>query len=353
MIDWITFIAPLDHVAGEAGPFFAGEVMATRPDPTHPDGVVLDWGILKRKSFEGSFSSAIQIQSTVDEKGRRAIWVSGNPAKWFQGHNIFGSADLAGLIAEILQRICASVGLNPSAANLSAWAAGDIKLTRVDVTYSYDLGTLPRVRNALRSLDQTANLRHRGRGHFRGDSLTYGKGSRRWSLTLYSKGAEILVHKLPPQLAETSLSAFAQGLLRVEVRLQSLQLVEEQLSYVSAWGENTPLELHQHFLAGLQIAEASMLDAQLLDGLPGRLQLAYNNWREGHDLRAILPRPTFYRYRAELLKHGVDIAIRQERIGVDMSNVVPIRTVLHAYPANVPSWAQGTPLYFEPRAKVA
>ncbi len=360
MIDWLTFVAPLEHVVGQDGPCYAGEILATKPDPTHPDGFALDWSVLKRKAVEGSYSSTIQIQSTYDEAGQPALWVSGNPAKWFQGHNLFGSDDLPGLVQEMLERIVASFGIEPSLQDREAWSMGLIKLKRVDVTYSFDLGTLARVRNALRSLDATANLKHRGRGHFKGDSLTWGgkdspagKGSRRWSLTLYAKGAEIEVkgHQLPTALAETSLPSHAQGLLRAEVRMLALQLVTEQLEYVSHWGENAASELHSRFLAGLQIAEASMLDADLLDGLPGRLQLAYNNWREGHDLRAILSVRTFYRYRSELLKHGIDIAVRQERLSPDLSNVVPLRTVLHAYPATVPAWAEGTPLYFEPRAK--
>lgn len=355
MIDWLTFVAPLAHVSGEHGPFYAGEVMATKPDPTHPDGFMLDWSVLKRKSFEGSYSSSIQIQSTTDDEGRPAIWVSGNPAKWFQGHNIFGSEDMHGLVLEMLHRICSSVGLTPSAENLECWNAGAIRLTRVDVTHSFDLGTLPRVRNALRSLDATANLKHRGRGHFKGDSLTFGKGSRRWSLTLYAKGAEIEVkgHKLPLDLAATQLPDLAQGLLRAELRMLSLQLVAEQLEYVSHWGDNAASELHSRLLAGLQIAEASMLDVTALDGLPPRLLGVYQLWRDGHDLRGIYPRNTFYRYRRELLRSGIDIGVKQERSGSDMSNVIPLRTVLHAYPVGVPQWAVGTPLFFEPRAKFA
>lgn len=355
MIDWLTFVAPLSHQVGVKGPFYAGEVMAFKPDCTHPDGCILDWGVWKRKSFEGSYSSVIQIQSTTDELGRPAIWVSGNPAKWFQGHNVFGSDDLKGLVLEMLHRICASVGLTPSIDDLVLWEAGIIKLTRVDVTHSFDLSTLSRVRNALRSLDATANLKHRGRGHFKGDSLTFGKGSRRWSLTLYSKGAEIEVkgHQMHPLLQETSLPALAQGLLRAEVRMLSLQLVAEHLEYVAYWGENAGSELHSRLLEGLQIAETTMLDAQALDGLPPRFVAVYQLWRDGHDLRGIYPRNTFYRHRTALLKHGIDIAVKQERTGTDLTNVVPLRTVLHAYPVGVPDWAVGTPLYFEPRAKIA
>lgn len=350
MIDWLTFVAPLTHQAGVGGPFFAGEVLSTVPDPSHPDGFAPDWMVLKRKRMEGSYSSVIQVQSTRDDMGRPAVWVSGNPAKWFQGHNIFGSDDLPGLVREMLHRVCRMVGIAPSADDLTLWEAGIIKITRADVTRSFDFGTLPRVRNALRSLDATARLKHRGRGHFKGDSLTFGKGSRRSSLTLYAKGAEIEVHKLPLDLAATSLTPHAQGLLRAEVRLLSMQLKQEHLEYVAYWGENAAQELHERFMAGLEIAEATMLDAPTLDGLPGRLQLAYDAWKAGNDLRATLPRRTFYRYRTELLRHGIDVAVRQERT---VSNVVQLQPVLRGQLVGVPDWAVGTPLYFEPRFKVA
>ena len=96
-----------------------------------------------------------------------------------------------------------------------------------------------------------------------------------------------------------------------------------------------------------------MLDAQVIDDLAPRLRGVYQLWRDGHDCRGIYPKNTFYRYRRELLAVGIDIAVKQDRSGQDLTNVVPLRTVLHAYPVDVPSWAVGTPLYFEPRAKVA
>jgi len=361
MIDWLTFVAPLQHQGGVHGPFFAGEVFSTVPDPTSPAGEIADWSVMKRKGIEGSYSSAIQVQSTVDELGRPALWVSGNPAKWFQGHNIFGSDDLAGLVREMLHRVCASVGIVPAPEDVALWDAGLIKLTRVDVTYSYQFGTLPRVRNALRSLDATAHLKHRGRGHFWGDSLTWGgktsqrKGSRRSSLTMYAKGAEIEVpkHQLPHELQGTALVSFAQGLLRAEVRMLGMGLKEEHLEYVAYWGDNSAVELHRGFLAGLTIAETTMLDATVIDGLPPRLVGVYQLFLEGHDLRAIYPRRTFYRYRQELMAHGIDIAVKQSKHEPDTSNVIPLRTVLHGYPVSVPEWAAGTPLYFEPRFKVA
>jgi II/X family phage/plasmid replication protein len=354
LIDWLTFVAPLTHRVGEGGPFFGGEVLSTIPDPTHSDGVALEWGILKRVSLEGSYSKRIEVRSVLTDSGGPGLWVSGNPAKWFQGHNIFGSDDLAGLVREMLVRICASRGVQPSADDLSAWDAGQIKLLRVDVTRSWNLGSLARVRAALRGLDVSARLKHRGRGHYRGDSLTFGEKSRRWSLTAYAKGAEIALggkHALPLDLAQSSLPAVADGLLRLEVRMLAMELTEQGLDTVAAWEDFTAVELHARMLSGLEIADATMLDAPTLQGLPGRLQLAYEAWKAGHDLRETLSRPTFYRYRSELLKHGIDIGVKQERPAE--SNVVPLRVVLNAYPAGVPDWAHGTSLYFEPRFRAA
>ena len=351
MIDWLTFIAPLEHRAGPGGPFYAGEVMATVPDPEL--GERLDWSVWKRKAVVGSHSSVVQVQSTSDERGRPAVWISGNPAKWFQGHNIVGSDDLPGLALEMLSRICASLGVVPSAENLELWRTGFIKLTRVDVTYSYSLRTVERVRAALRALDSTANLKHRGRGHFYGDSITFGKGSRRYSITLYAKGPELKVHPLPLEVAETSLAQVAQGLLRAEVRLQSMQLVKEQLEYVAHWDDNSASELHHRLMGGLQIADTTMLDAAHIEGLPPRLRSAYQLWHDGHDLRALYSRRTFYRYRAQLLTHGVDIAITREREAPAPSNVVHLAQVLHAEPFRTPDWLHGTPWLFEPRAIAA
>jgi II/X family phage/plasmid replication protein len=351
VIDWLTFVAPLTHKQGQGGPFFAGEILSTKPDPTADDGVGLDWGVWKRKGVEGSHSSKILCQSTLDEMGRSAIWVSGNPAKWFQGHNVFGSDDLKGLVLAMLHRICESVGVVPSADDLMLWDAGIIRLSRVDVTESYDLGNVGRVRNAIRSLDATANLKHRGRGHFKGDSITFGKGSRRWSLTFYAKGPELGVHPISDTLAaKPQLLAHADGLLRAEVRMLGLELTREHLEYVLYWSHNSASEVHQRMLAGLEIAEASMLDPAVLEALPLRLNAVYQLWVDGHDLRAMYPKNTFYRHRRGLLAFGIDIAVKQERRTPDMGNVVPLRVVFTARPAEVPGWAVASPLYFEPLA---
>jgi II/X family phage/plasmid replication protein len=345
VIDWLDLRAPLVHDVSRGGPLYGGEVRSI------DDEGVIEWSIGKRMQVEGSHSTKISVRSSQMTLPCGRIWpairISGNPAKWFQGHNIFGTEDMLGLVRETLLRVCASRGIVPSAHELDMWRSGWIELLRVDATRSYDLGSRSRVQNALRSLDQTAHLKFRGRGSYNGNSLLFGKGSRHWSLTLYAKGPELEKHRLPDELAGTSLVAHAQGLLRAEVRMLSQHLTRSGLKWVYSWTDNTVEEQHRLHMEQLSISDAAMLDPEALDTLAPRLRMSYQLWKDGHDLRTILTRPTFYRHRAELLEHGIDLAVKQDRAAD--SNVVPLRVVLLAAPVGVPDWAEGTKLYFEPR----
>jgi II/X family phage/plasmid replication protein len=124
------------------------------------------------------------------------------------------------------------------------------------------------------------------------------------------------------------------------------------LASLERWNENTALEVHQKHLSTLEISDSTMLDTTALDALPARLKASYQLWKEGHDLREMYPHRTFYRYRKELLAHGIDIAVKQAR-REEPSNVIPLKVVLVAKPATIPDWAIGTPLYFNPTLRAA
>ena len=89
------------------------------------------------------------------------------------------------------------------------------------------------------------------------------------------------------------------------------------------------------------------LAADVLETLRPALRAAVAAWESGHDLRTMFPKQTFYKYRSELLPHGIDIAALRPR---ELS-ALPMVPVLEAKPVGVPSWAIGTPLYFEPRVR--
>ena len=66
--------------------------------------------------------------------------------------------------------------------------------------------------------------------------------------------------------------------------------------------------------------------------------MAYRSWLHGDDLRSMLPKNTFYRYRRKLKEYDIDIAMVRDTEKVT-NNVVPLIKVLEAQPVGIPYWA--------------
>lgn len=349
MIDWISMVVPCSHVE----PIQDGGFQ--RVDST---GAV-EWAVDRRLSIQGSYSSSVTIRSYRGNTSH--IEVSGNLVKFFQGHNLWGTDDLHGLIVEFLSWLATTplVGdqplIAPTPEDVEAWRKGMIQLTRVDCTESFHLRSRAEVLAWLRSAEQTAHLSHRGRGQLvKGSTLYFGKNSRRWSLKLYSKGQEIRAkgHGQDAVLALPHAVEWADKTLRAELTLRGMELQRLNLAYVGQWsdkdspGEGVTLELLRSRLQGMTMTTTAKLSADVLDSMRPALRTVYLSWEAGADLRAILPRNTFYRHRNALLPHGIDIATLVPK---EVSNVVPLFKTLEAVPAAIPDWAVGTNLYYEPR----
>lgn len=348
MIDWLTFLAPCAHTRSIDG----GRVLSLAPDGE------LQWSTRKRAQVRGSHDDCLTIRTaTHTPEPLTHVEVSGNPVKFFQGHNLWGSDDLHAITCACLEDLAVrpDLGMVPTVADRLAWRSGDIRLTRVDRTESFHLSSLSDVLAWLRAAEQSAHLPHRGRGQLTGGSTLYfGKNSRRWSLKLYAKGQEIrdkghrqeIVLELPYALA------WADRTLRAELVMRSMELRRLGLDMVTAWMRVDGVEsavtadLLNERLGTMTMTTTANLPADVLATLKPSMRMAYQSWESGCDLRAILPRATFYRYRAELLPHGIDIAALKPSAA---SNVVPLIRVLEAVPASIPDWAHGTRLYWEPR----
>ena len=339
-------VVPLRHPE----PVNGGHVLSVQPTGE------IEWQTCKRIQVSGSHDARLSVRTATHTADRCThVEVAGNPVKFFQGHNLWGTDDLPALVVETCHAVAALVGVSPSEDEVASWLAGDIRLTCVDATESFHLNNRAEVLAFLRSAEQTAHLSHRGRGQLvKGSTLYFGKNSRRWSLKLYAKGPEIerKGHRQEIVLALPSAKAWADQTLRAELRLHSLELRRIGLDHVRDWitADGLPsgvtAKLLRDRFEGMTMTTTAHLSADILETLRPALRLAVQAWEAGSDLRTQLPHRTFYKYRRELLVHGIDIATRMPR---EVSNVVPLYRVLEAKPAQVPEWAIGTPLYFEPR----
>lgn len=309
-----------------------------------PDGEI-KWEKQRAMELRGSFDSAMHV-SRCPVTGQLVI--DGNPVKFFQGHNVFGTDDIHALVHATVRNVVQLLGLEVTDEFQAAIDQELIEIARVDVTRMYSFGSMAHATAAVRAIGEHATMKHRGRGVMKEGTVYFGKNSRRSALKVYAKGVELLEHKLPDGLPlADEVQSFAADKLRVEVVLRGMELKSRGLDMLAKWSDETGDTLHREFIGKMTVPDNIELPPAKLEGLSPRLQLAYAAWLRGDDLRVTLPRRTFYRYRADLLKLGVDILTL--RPAEAKSNVLPLVRILHGHPADVPQWAKGTPVYFEPR----
>jgi len=345
MIDWISARIPCYH----AEPIIGGRVLKLTPE-----GEKL-WEVATRLEVAGSYESNLLVRTYgVGLDGEGVILeISGNPTKWLQGHNLFGGFSAPGLLIEaLMHRLCQVLpDLQPTAHNHRQWADGRFELSRIDLTWMLQLDSRGSVRAWLRAAERSAYLKQRGRGTLtKNGTLYFGQHSRRWALKFYSKGDELEAgkgHGLSDQLERhEDLLSYADRMLRCELVMRGMELRRRGLRWAFDWSDTTGWQLLKGIVQGLNMSDQITLPTATLENLPPRLFAVYHLWLDGHDIRAMYPKPTFYRYRKQLLPLGIDLAIQQPH--EDRSNVVPLIRVLEAVPVGPPDWAYGTPLLVGP-----
>lgn len=333
MIDWIRFRVACTHIPNELA---SGHVVSLKNDGE------IEWHTAKRLIVEGSYSKTITIRSYTDN----TIEIEGNPAKFLQGHNVFGSNDLQHLALKTFDRLCMhdELKLTPTDQEYYAIEDGQYYVGRVDVNEHFSVPSAAQAKAFIRAISNSANMRHRGPGIFKGDTLYFSPASKRSVGKIYHKGDEILSsdpkHRLPDELLQIpELVEYAQNSVRLELKILSTQLKEWELHRGCNWTPETPtILLNEQFIEKLQLSPNMAVDYDLVKQMPSKVRLTYTGWVNGEDLRAVLSPATFKRHRKELLNFGIDIAVVQTKEKKD-TNIIPMIRYLEAIPMGIPDWA--------------
>ena len=287
----------------------------------------------------GSYDCNFMIKSLTPE----TIQVSGNPAKWLQGHNLFGTNDLKSLMAAFFSRLyetMADDGLSPTIEQLDAITEGRYTVSRIDINETWFLKNQADVKAWIRAASSKVSMPHRGKGVFSGDTLYWGKGSKYYFLKCYSKGDEINHKKsnFPNELRTPQMLEYADRALRLEIVLCSKALREWHINQPCNWTPETPKMLLLQVVRSLDMSNNFKLSDKVLDSLPRKLRTYYKLWLHGEDLRQELTKPTFYRIRKELQAYDIDISLVRD-VDKPADNVIPLIRVLEAEPVGIPDWA--------------
>lgn len=295
-----------------------------------------------RLGVVGSFESVLQLRSV----SLTELEVQGNPAKFLQGHNLYGPSDLCRLLWEAL---CVALPRSPAACTpadvgIASPALLEGVVTRVDLTHMFELDSEADVTAWLRTAELVAHIGRRGKGVMHGNTLVMGSASgksfTRWQIVLYAKGSEVRARPLPGVMMNNpAVLAWVCRNLRVEVRFGRLELEKLGLRQLGAWADLREVDCADLWRAKVDQLEFNLGDREFdLESLPRQLRATYVAWTTGADVRNLCSRATFYRYRGQLLKlAGVDISIAPPI--APTAEIVPLRRVIDVRPCGRPDWA--------------
>lgn len=281
-----------------------------------PDGELLSQKSAPHQVQDDEPSSSKNFRVWTPDQG--TLYISGNPAKLLQGHNLWGSMDAFGYFLEAGQFIRKHVGLFPGHSTWESCRFSAPRFTRLDITRSYRFASDAEALDYVRFIAGTAKTRHGAAKLYDSGTAYFGQNSRRWTLKIYAKRQE-MEHNRSSRLKRLlggldlrpDLYDWASGVVRFELTLRALEMKNHPDLNVF-----DPVQLEAlwfHYFETVQFNEnqAMTTKSDLLEAsLPGRLQAVVALWRTGADLRSSFPKNTFYRYRRDILNTcGIDISV--------------------------------------------
>lgn len=292
MIDWLTVRLPIPlHLHGH-------RLLEVSPDWEVVSERVLPLSLsASDDDTRPSWSSSIRI--TPGER----MQISGNPAKFIQGHNVDGPEDPGELLLELLDHIGEALGKPLRLPN----GLEGVTTSRIDLTHTYRLPEGVNAYTATAHLAQHGMVKNKGRGVAKGHSVSFGKATGHTQLVIYDKGKELKAHLPAADIREALLATpDLDRLLRVELRIRRKYMERHGLQALSAWDNGTLENVWETtVMNSLQISELKQTTIAEQDK-GGRLFILMQAWMNGQ--LPPMPRRTMFRKRADIKRlYGVDI----------------------------------------------
>jgi II/X family phage/plasmid replication protein len=287
-----------------------------------------------------------RLEFTLYEGLSKTLYIDGNLCKFLQGHNVFGSRDLNKLVLLAFKKIIQAMPEHFQGCDLQIKAAerqiiaGEYLVKMIDVNQLYDCGNDLSVEAWLHAAEMRAVCRS-GKAKRDKGTVYLAQTSKRWAFKFYNKFREMTAgkaHQLPNELQGLGLESFVTGKLRAEMRIFSKELQERHgITHGKHLDEAVIQHLFNDYLGKITMtAQVTLFDEELMK-LPRPMYSTYQHWREGKNLKDMLPKNTFYRHRRMLLEHGIDISTTH--LAPEQNNVVPMIRIIEAIPVSIPQWA--------------
>lgn len=276
------------------------------------------------RQHEGSHSTKVLIESD----GQR-VRISGNVGRLDRLDNIFnyGLEDTVFKASEVArgyglpafsrgdQYIASSLSEHDKQRGVSPWKWSGAYFNELHATRNYRAGNEKLAIDAMRSMAAFRSARI-SKGTFGDETLSFGmptkKGQRlRKAVVVYRKAAEMLAHakgddeKLRVIKSDEYQYARENGLIRFEAKWGRDYLRDHNLRYWGAADMAKIINLFNEETTFLLTADPGRVNRVVSD-MPGKLRAAALLWIQGHDLRSLYARRTFFRHVKMLRDYGID-----------------------------------------------
>lgn len=326
--DWITMYQ--DH-KGPLPIVSAGIVSAT------DENGELSWQTIRTRKIEGSHDTSVQVRCDGN-----TVRFTGNVSRFGRTDNVWGYGFFTCL--RIINDILASVGLPP----FTAGERGEVitktdkgkdtrpiwtgaRITRLDLTANYETGSMSNARAYMEWLSTQQGAARIQVGTFAdGETVDWGRGSKYVYAKIYLKSVELKKHHAPENITQHCENT---GLIRFELTAKSRWLTQNNLNYLGAFDMATLITLFKDRAKVLTRAEHQHDELENLESRA--LRCTARDWLAGDDLLKRMAPSTFRRHRAELLKYGIDIAVKR-----NVAEFKPRVRVIEIQPAQIPHWYQ-------------
>jgi II/X family phage/plasmid replication protein len=255
------------------------------------------------------------------------VYISGNPTKFLQGHNVYGHSDICSIIMDFLYQVLKVLEVDEFTIR-RVLNREPIFITRLDITSSYIMDSAADVGGWLRAASQYMTGKNQKVDNEK--TLYVGKHSRRVSIKVYEKASEMVAHRKTFNLSDEifdRLHLVASKLLRFEVTLRGMKLKDLRFDLLHDLTNDKLEREFQTVISKMNLPENIELVENAVHELPLRYSGVYLRWQDGVILRDTMSKAQYYRYRKFFLERfNLDLSMPPRDIS--HTNVVPLWRVI-------------------------
>ncbi|HTF85337.1 MAG TPA: phage/plasmid replication protein, II/X family [Cellvibrio sp.] len=272
--------------------------------------------------------------------------IMGSPARVSSGHNVFGKLDIVECWRDMIIFVQRHYGI------IFPLKKDEWKITRIDVTQNYDMGSLENVYQAIEALKVSKAGRQEASPYAHG--VIWGKGSKYYNGKGYAKGTDLRRNvKRGKAFCTEEQLVLADRILRLEYSIRRQRMDEIAGMGVKWWMLKPEWLVAEHakyfdkFLSTLEVAEVDAIFEKIMSCVgegPDKIkshsqaQQAYDCYLRcktvgRHKAMATYKRSTWYHHLKNLRLAGI------KQIDLQLNNVVTLKARRLVLDQPVSCWA--------------